>query len=72
MVVNTNTRVSGRTITKEEVNKILIDISKYFYLSNFNITLTNKINSNWKIVVSYKVNWLKNWEKISINDNFII
>ncbi len=72
MVINTNTRVSGRTITKEEVNKILIDISKYFYLSNFNITLTNKINSNWKIVVSYKVNGLKNWEKISINDNFII
>lgn len=66
------TRPTNRVITKEEVNKILIDISKYFYLSNFNITLTNKINSNWKIVVSYKVNWLKNWEKISINDNFII
>lgn len=62
----------NRVITKEEVNKILIDISKYFYLSNFNITLTNKINQQWKIVISYKVTGIKNWEKISINDNFII
>lgn len=70
--LNTTIKSTNRVITKEEVNKILIDISKYFYLFNFNITLTNKINSNWKIIVFYKVTWLKNWEKISINDNFII
>ncbi len=62
----------NRTISKEEVNKILIDISKYLYLWNFNISLSNKINSNWKIVVSYKVTGIKNWEKISINDNITL
>lgn len=63
-----NISKANRMISKEEVNKILIDISKYLYLGNFNITLTNKINQNWKIVVSYKVSWSKFWEKIMVQD----
>ena len=39
-VVNKGSRI----LTKEEINKILLEIGKYFYLSNFNITLSNKIN----------------------------
>lgn len=73
MVINNNSvRVPARTITKEEVNKVLIEISKYLYLNSFNITLSNKMNQNGKFVINYKVNWLKNWEKVTINDNFII
>lgn len=72
MVVNNNTRVPGRTITKEEVNKVLVEISKYLYLNSFNINLTNKINQNWKFIITYKVNGLKNNEKVVISDNFII
>ncbi len=67
-----NVSRTNRVISKEEVNKILIDISKYLYLGNFSISLMNKINSNWKIVISYKVTWTKNWEKISINDNITL
>lgn len=63
-VVNKGSRI----LTKEEINKILLEIGKYFYLSNFNITLSNKINQQWKIVVSYKVSWSKSGEKIMIND----
>lgn len=68
----TNVNRANRMISKEEVNKILIDISKYLYLGNFSISLTNKINSNGKITISYKVSWTKNWEKISIIDNITL
>lgn len=67
-----NVTRTNRLLSKEEINKILLEIGKYFYLSNFNIVLTNKLNSNWKVVVSYKVSGMKNWEKISINDNIIL
>jgi hypothetical protein len=30
------------------------------------------MNQNWKFIITYKVNWSKNGEKVSINDNFII
>lgn len=73
MVINNNSvRIPARIITKDEVNKILIEISKYLYLNSFNITLSNKINQNWKFVINYKVNGQKNGEKVIINDNFII
>lgn len=67
-----NVARTNRVLTKEEVNKILIEISKHFYLWNFNITLVSKLNQNGKIVINYKVSWLRNWEKISINDNFTL
>lgn len=72
MVVNNNVRIPWRVITKEEVNKVLLEISKYFYLNSFNINITNKINQNWKFIITYKVNGLKNNEKVVISDNFII
>ncbi len=67
-----NVARTNRVLTKEEVNKILIDISKYFYLWSFNINLVSKLNQNGKIVINYKVSWLRNGEKISINDNFTL
>jgi hypothetical protein len=72
MVVNNNIRIPSRVITKEEVNRVLIEISKYLYLNNFNITLSNKMNQNGKFVITYKVNAQKNGEKVTVNDNFII
>ena len=69
---NNNVRIPARVINKEEVARILNDISKYFYLNSFNITISNKMNQNWKFIITYKVNWSKNGEKVSINDNFII
>jgi len=67
-----NVARTNRVLSKEEINKILLEIGKYFYLSNFNIVLTNKLNSNWKIVVSYKVSGTKNWERTLINDTIIL
>lgn len=69
---NNNSRIPSRVITKDEVNRILVEISKYLYLSSFNITITNKINQNWKFIINYKVSWSKNNQNIKIDDNFII
>jgi hypothetical protein len=43
---NNNVRIPARVINKEEVARILNDISKYFYLNSFNITISNKMNQN--------------------------
>ena len=72
MVINNNVRIPSRVITKDEVNRILVEISKYLYLSSFNITISNKVNQNWKFIINYKVSWSKNNQNIKIDDNFII
>lgn len=72
MVNLNNVARTNRVLSKEEINRVLLEIGKYFYLSNFNITITNKINSNWKIVVSYKVSGMKNSEKTLISDTIIL
>ncbi|MGE4444133.1 MAG: hypothetical protein AB7E37_04035 [Candidatus Altimarinota bacterium] len=69
---NNNSRIPSRVITKDEVNRILVEISKYLYLSSFNITITNKINQNGKFIINYKVSGSKNNQNIKIDDNFII
>ena len=50
-----NVTRTNRVLSKEEINKILLEIGKYFYLSNFNINLISKLNQNGKIVINYKV-----------------
>lgn len=75
MAVNEKNRtniVQKRVLRQEEVSKILNNLSKYFYLNNFNINVKSKENLNWKIIISYKATGLKNGINVSISDNFIL
>ena len=61
-----------RILKNDEVSKILNQISKYFYLYNFNITISSKSQANGKLIVKYKITWIKNNESVNICDNFTI
>lgn len=61
-----------RVLKNEDVSKILNQISKYFYLYNFNITISSKSQTNGKFIIKYKITWSKNNEPVIISDNFTI
>lgn len=48
--------IPKRILRNEEVSKILNNLSKYFYLYNFTITVKSKANISGKMIISYKVN----------------
>lgn len=61
-----------RVLKNDEVWKILNNISKYFYLSKFEINIKNRIDKDNRMIISYTCRGEKNSENIQIADNFII